>query len=107
MGEADDGKSSIIQLLPSSSEQRYNRRGVRSCAVIGMPPAELIRCKIASAQRLLVESDVTITRVAMSLNFASSQYFATDFRRITRQRPSVPRHSRADDLSGSRARTVR
>jgi AraC-like DNA-binding protein len=64
---------------------------------VGIPPAEyVIRCKIALAQRRLAEPDVTITRVAMDLNFASSQYFATVFRRYTGQRPSVLRHCAAD-----------
>lgn len=61
---------------------------------VGMPPAEYVmRCKIAVARRRLADPSVTITRVAMDLSFASSQYFATVFRRFTGQRPSMLRRS--------------
>jgi len=71
----------------------------------GVPPAEyILRAKIERARALLATSSVTDT--AYTLGFSSSQYFATVFKRFTRQRPSEFQAARARVApSRSRART--
>lgn len=55
---------------------------------IGMPPGEyIIRKKIELAQQMLLNSNASITKIAYDLNFSSSQYFSTVFKRITSKRP--------------------
>lgn len=57
---------------------------------VGIPPAEyVLRCKIAAARQRLARPDTSVTQVAHDLNFSSSQYFATVFKRFTGQRPSA------------------
>ena len=55
---------------------------------VGIPPADyVLRCKIEAAKQRLAGSTVSVTDVAFELGFSSSQYFATVFRRYTRQTP--------------------
>lgn len=57
-------------------------------AEVGIPPAEyVLRCKVEAAKQRLTQPDATVTRVGAELNFSSSQYFATVFRRYTGQTP--------------------
>jgi len=57
---------------------------------VGIPPAEyVLRCKIESAKQRLVRPGTSVTNIAHELNFSSSQYFATVFRRYTGQSPSA------------------
>jgi AraC-like DNA-binding protein len=54
----------------------------------GIPPREFIlRQKIHAARDQLARSTTTVTQVALHLGFASSQYFATVFKRYTGQTP--------------------
>lgn len=53
---------------------------------VGVPPSEYIaRARIAAAQSLLSDGNSSITEVAHAMGFASSQHFATVFRRYTGQ----------------------
>jgi len=55
----------------------------------GVPPAEyVLRAKITEARKRLASGRESITTVAYSLSFSSSQYFATVFRRFTGLTPS-------------------
>lgn len=56
------------------------------------PAAWLAASKITQAKRLLRLSDVEISDIAFRLEFASSQYFATAFRRATGRSPSEYRN---------------
>ena len=52
---------------------------------IGITPAEyVIMQKVDMAKKMLIESDVSITDVAFSLGFSSSNYFCTVFKKIRR-----------------------
>ncbi len=56
---------------------------------IGLPPAEYqLREKIEAAKTLLETTDKNVTEIAHKLGFSSSQYFATVFKRFTRNTPS-------------------
>jgi AraC-like DNA-binding protein len=56
---------------------------------VGMPPAEyILRRKIARAEQILATGRYSVTDVAFRLGFSSSRYFATVFKRYTRQRPT-------------------
>lgn len=58
----------------------------------GVPPGEyVLRARVARAERLLRESDLPVTEIALRLGFSSSQYFATVVRRFTRLTPSAVR----------------
>lgn len=55
---------------------------------VGIPPAEYLqRCKVSAAKALLAKRKYTITDIAFRLNFSTSQYFATVFKRYTDQSP--------------------
>jgi AraC-like DNA-binding protein len=59
---------------------------------IGMPPGEFVlRTKIDHARTLLSTTDLPITQIANSLGFATTQYFATAFKRLTRTTPTAYR----------------
>jgi len=63
---------------------------------VGMPPGEYrIRQQITAAKRLLAEGKQSITETAYALDFSSSQYFATVFKRYTGQRPSAYQRRRS------------
>lgn len=66
-----------------------SRFKARFKAEAGMSPADYVmRKKIERAQALLLGGDHTVTNVAMSLGFSTTQYFATVFKRYTGQTPS-------------------
>ena len=53
---------------------------------VGVPPSEYVaRARIAASQRLLSDGRRSITEVAHAMGFASSQHFATVFRRYAGQ----------------------
>jgi AraC-like DNA-binding protein len=69
------------------SESRFKNR---FRAEIGAPPGDyVLRSKINSACQTLAQTDTTITQLAHSLGFSSSQYFATVFRRFTGDTPTT------------------
>lgn len=54
----------------------------------GMTPNDfLLRCRIRTAQRILRTTTTPVTRIALECGFASSQYFATCFRKYSGQTP--------------------
>jgi len=56
---------------------------------MGIPPHEyILRQKIECACRLLKSTEMSITEMAYQLNFSSSQYFSTVFKRFTFKSPS-------------------
>lgn len=56
----------------------------------GMSPGDyVLRKKIELAQALLLGGNHPVSKVAMSLGFSTSQYFATVFKRYTGQTPSA------------------
>ncbi len=55
---------------------------------VGMTPLEhLLWCRVERAKRLLRETDTPVTAVAFGLGFATSQHFATVFKRLTGHTP--------------------
>jgi len=73
----------IINLSLSRFKQKFKSE-------VGIPPNEYIqRCKIEKSKEILVgEKILTITEVALELNFCSSQYFCDTFKKYTNQTPS-------------------
>jgi len=56
---------------------------------VGVPPGEyILRQKIKKAEQELTGSERDITEIAYDLEFSSSQYFATVFRRYAGCSPS-------------------
>lgn len=57
--------------------------------VVNTSPARyLLQCRVAAAKQLLAEQpDLSVTEIALSTGFGSSQYFATSFKRETGQSP--------------------
>jgi len=54
----------------------------------GMPPAEyVLRAKVNAARQQLMIGKRSVTEIAFALNFSSSQYFATVFKRFTGKTP--------------------
>ncbi|MDD5599753.1 MAG: AraC family transcriptional regulator, partial [Victivallaceae bacterium] len=67
------------------SESQFARRFTREA---GITPADCLqRLRIETACRALRESDVSITELAFRLGFATSQYFASVFKRYTGMTP--------------------
>lgn len=56
---------------------------------VGIPPREFVlRMKVDTAKEMLKTSDMSITDIALSLSFSSSQYFSTVFKRFTCMSPN-------------------
>ena len=67
--------------------------------VHGMPPAEFIeRTRIDRACRLLLESSMSVTELALELGFKTSQHFATVFKKYKGVTPSAWRNAGAPHL---------
>jgi AraC-like DNA-binding protein len=59
---------------------------------MGVPPREyILRKKVERACALLGETKKSVTEIAYELDFSSSQYFATVFKRITGKKPGEQR----------------
>ncbi len=72
----------LVQLSPSRFKTRFR-------AEVGLPPREyVLRHKLAVAETMLAAPGARVTEVAHALRFASSQYFATVFRRFFGCSPS-------------------
>jgi AraC-like DNA-binding protein len=99
--------SKVISYMEDNIE---NRIAVDECAAIaglsvarfqvffrektGIPPAEyVLRKKIERARTKLLDPSSTITDIAFALDFSSSQYFATVFRRFVGKSPQSFRKS--------------
>lgn len=77
--------ASLVNLSESRFKQKFK-------VATGIPPIEyIIRKKIALSQSLLVETDRSITDIAMYLGFSSSQHFSILFRKYTGFSPSYYR----------------
>jgi AraC-like DNA-binding protein len=84
------GEPLPIPLLAEQAGLSVPRLKARFKQEIGMPPGEyVLRAKVAEAQRRLVGGKASVTQVAFDLGFSTSQYFATVFKRFTRQTPSA------------------
>jgi len=82
-----------MEALASAAGLSVSRLKTRFRRQLGIPPMEFVtRRKISLAMnRLRDNPDETVTQIAMDLGFASSQYFASVFRRITSQSPTAYR----------------
>ncbi|MCE5200151.1 MAG: AraC family transcriptional regulator [Armatimonadota bacterium] len=77
---------SALAKMVNLSTSRFK---VKFKQVTGFPPAEyMLRRRVDRAKDLLRDSGMTVTDVAFALGFSSSQYFATVFKRFTRQSPT-------------------
>lgn len=57
--------------------------------LLGVPPREyILRKKVDSAKALLLEGRLSVTDIALQLQFSSSQYFATVFKRFAFATPT-------------------
>ena len=55
----------------------------------GMTPNDyLLRCRVHMAEKLLSDTDQSVTEIALTTGFSSSQYFCKVFRKYTGQSPS-------------------
>jgi len=84
-----DESLTMLQLATQTglSVSRYKSRFKQET---GYPPADyILRKKIEWAKKLLTDNTLRITDIALELNFNSSQYFSTVFKRYVGQTPSV------------------
>ncbi len=89
--EGDGGKQSIAHVARSLyiSDAWLTRRFREE---VGLTPAAWVTAqKMNEAKRLLRMTDESVTQIALSLGYSSSQYFATAFHRITGRTPSAYR----------------
>lgn len=62
---------------------------------VGSTPAQFhLRLRISAAKRALIDTEETVTQIAMGLGFSSSQYFSTAFRKVVGLTPSDYRRLR-------------
>ena len=81
-----------LQALAELADLSMSRFKARFRSEIGIPPAEFIaRRKVEKASELLLQSNLSITDIAMRLQFGTSQYFATVYKRYTGKSPSQVR----------------
>lgn len=83
-------KESIsMKELAEISGYSLSRFNVIFKSTFGIPPAEFVTFqKIEYAKKILLESDLSITELAYELNFSSSNYFSSVFKKIAGCRPS-------------------
>lgn len=85
-----------IKQLAQQAELSVSRYKSKFKQETGYPPADyILRAKIKKAKALLAHSSCSITEIALELGFASSQYFATVFKRYLALTPSKYRLSQA------------
>lgn len=83
-------ESLSIQQLATQAGLSVSRYKSRFKQETGYPPADyILRKKIEWAKKLLANDALSITVIALELNFNSSQYFSTVFKRYVGQTPSV------------------
>jgi AraC-like DNA-binding protein len=79
----------VLSELADSIHLSLSRFKVKFKEQAGMPPWEFIlRKRIERARTLLASGKFSVTDVAYRVQFSSSQYFATVFKRFTNMRPS-------------------
>jgi AraC-like DNA-binding protein len=97
----------VLRRIEAFPEEEYSLSGLANEAGLslsrfkvkfksetGIAPREFIlRAKVDKAKRNLLEKETTVTDIAMQLGFSSSQYFATVFKRFTKQTPMQFRES--------------
>jgi len=96
LGERLDQPLTVVELSrrlgwsPSHVQHRFR-------AEVGVAPAEWrLRRRIFAACRRLESTDEPITGIALGLGFASSQYFATAFKRVMGSSPTAFRATARD-----------
>ena len=82
--QASPGQDVQLRDLARQTHLSLSRFKARFKMETGVSPRQfLLRTRIEVAKRRLAAEGESVTRVAMSLGFSSSQYFATVFKRIT------------------------
>lgn len=83
------GEPLCIEEVAASVGLSVSRFSERFREETGLPPTEWrVRRRVEEAKRLLSGPNATVTQVAHSLGFASSQYFATAFKKYTGRTPT-------------------
>ena len=94
--ESEPGRRWSASMLAEASGVSQTRLQQLFDRHIGISPvAYAMRLRLRRAQHLLRETDRPITQIAMGLSFASSQHFATTFRRQYGMSPTQYRRSPA------------
>jgi AraC-like DNA-binding protein len=87
--DRDPGQELTVPDLARLSGLSVSRFHERFVAEVGVTPADYRnRARIMKAKSLLREGSRPVTEIAMDLGFASSQHFASAFRRFTGKSPS-------------------
>lgn len=84
-----------LKSLAAIAGLSLSRFKARFRSELGIPPAEyVVRRKIEKASEWLLEDELSITEIATRLQFGTSQYFATVYKRFTGKNPSQVRSAR-------------
>jgi AraC-like DNA-binding protein len=68
---------------------------------VGLTPGQYhARQRVAVAKRRLIQSEASITEIALTLGFSSSQYFSTTFKKIVGMTPGAYRTLRERGVAG-------
>lgn len=88
MEEHLQDESPLLEEYARMTNLSLSRFKIRFKQEMGLAPGKyLIGRKIERAKKLLNNSTMSVTDVAMSLGFATSQHFASTFKRVTGQTP--------------------
>ena len=71
----------ICNLSVSQFKQKFKR-------IVGISPRNYINKKKINFSKMLLLKDISVTEVAMQLNFNTSSYFSTVFKKYTTMTPS-------------------
>lgn len=83
-----------LQQLAARLGMSYSRFRSQFKEHTGMPPRQYhLQIRINKAQRLLIESDLTVSEIAAQLGFSSVYYFSRLFRKKTGTSPTAFRNS--------------
>ncbi len=90
------GESISLEELAASSNLSVSQFKQKFSNVVGIPPRQYINRKKIEYSKQLLLSGMSITDIAMSLDFTSSSYYATVFKKYQACTPSeyIERHNR-------------
>ncbi len=95
-----EGQEISLRDLASLAGLSLSRFQARFRSEVGTPIAEfIVRNRVEKASELLLQSDSSVTEIAMQLGFSTSQYFSTVYKRFTGKTPREVRCSRDSHLS--------
>jgi len=98
--EADLSAPHTLMSLAQEASVSERHLSQRFDAEVGMTPVDYVtHLRVEHAKEMLSQTSHSITEIALSLGFSSSQYFATIFRRLSGHSPMAYRKNKQHSLA--------